>query len=108
MRPTSIAQRLRRVGRSKWALCLGPVVVAAVQVRVYFLRELLAAELILLAAFVLFMAVSSVCYFLGAVAEGVHWLAKQVPQILVKPVEMKPLGMKPLPVRSEARVHART
>ena len=103
MRPTSIAQRLCRVGRSKWAAFLGPVVVAVVQVRVYFVRELLAAELILLAAFVLFTALGGLCYFLGAIAEGAHQLAKQVPHAVIKPATMKPV-----PVRSEARIHART
>jgi hypothetical protein len=53
----------------KWAIFAGSIFLGWIQIRVYFVRELLVAELLLLLAFGLVGAFCGVCLLLGVVGE---------------------------------------
>lgn len=67
----------RGLGSKKWWICSVPIVLAMVQVKFYFVREMLVAELLFLLAFVFLSAVGAVCYLLGAIGERSRLLVKQ-------------------------------
>lgn len=60
-----------------WAICIILVTLALVPVKVYFVRELLAAELLFLLAFVFLSALGGLCYLLAIAGERSHLFIKQ-------------------------------
>lgn len=53
----------------KWTLCTSPALLGLLQVKIYFVRELLVAELMILVAFVLMSVLGGLCFLLGAISE---------------------------------------
>lgn len=71
----------RPLARKKWTTCIGFIIsglgVGLIQIKIYFVRELLVAELLLLLAFALCTGFGILCYFLGTVAGHGRLLVRQ-------------------------------
>lgn len=71
-------------GWKKWAIFVGSLLLAGIQVKIYFLRELLVAELLLLLAFGLMGILCGFCLLLGTLGERGGLLIKEGTQAVFK------------------------
>lgn len=92
----------RRVGWKKWALVASGTLLGWIQLRVYFVRELLVAELLFLLAFGLVGILCGVCLLLGTIGECGGLLIREGTQTLVRNSSADPFDPR------DAQEHNRT